>query len=117
MTNKLMVNEALRLGVKPMVAGHTAERLKPLADVLGLESRAFEARMISSFVEHRLAVIPIFFCEGIGHGYVKANEIDGSLQNFKQSLDEVWQTSGTNFCEKICDGHGLAVLTAFVICG
>lgn len=41
-TGELMVREAVRLGIKPIIAGRTAGKLKPVADALGLEARVFD---------------------------------------------------------------------------
>ena len=40
-TGELMVREAVKQGLKPVIAGRGAEKLKPLADELNLEYRAF----------------------------------------------------------------------------
>lgn len=40
-TGELMVREAVKQGIKPVIAGRTAEKLNPLGNELGLEYRAF----------------------------------------------------------------------------
>lgn len=40
-TGELIVREAVKRGLRPVVAGRSAARLKPLADELGLEQRPF----------------------------------------------------------------------------
>lgn len=41
-TGELVVREAVRLGLQPIIAGRDGKKLQPLADALGLEARAFE---------------------------------------------------------------------------
>jgi short subunit dehydrogenase-like uncharacterized protein len=40
-TGELVVREAVRQGMRPVIAGRDAQKLQPLADALGLETRAF----------------------------------------------------------------------------
>ncbi|WP_231716745.1 saccharopine dehydrogenase family protein [Burkholderia ubonensis] len=41
-TGELVVREAVRQGMHPIIAGRDSKKLEPLADAFGLESRAFE---------------------------------------------------------------------------
>jgi len=41
-TGELVVREAVRQGMRPIIAGRDSKKLKPLADEFGLEMRAFE---------------------------------------------------------------------------
>lgn len=43
-TGELMVHEAVKQGIKPVIAGRDAEKLKPLANELNLTYRAFDIR-------------------------------------------------------------------------
>ena len=47
-TGELMVREAVRRGLRPVIAGRSASKLALLADELGLEYRAFEVSQASS---------------------------------------------------------------------
>lgn len=49
---ELMVREAVKQGVKPIIAGLSAAKLKPLADELGLEYRAFSIEDAATHLEH-----------------------------------------------------------------
>lgn len=49
---ELMVREAVKQGVKPIIAGLSAEKLKPLADELGLEFRAFSIEDAAAHLEN-----------------------------------------------------------------
>lgn len=49
---ELMVREAVKQGVKPIIAGLSAGKLKPLADELGLEYRAFSIEDADAHLEN-----------------------------------------------------------------
>lgn len=49
---ELMVREAVKQGVKPIIAGLSAGKLKPLADELGLEYRAFSTEDAAAHLEN-----------------------------------------------------------------
>lgn len=46
-TGELMVREAVRRGLRPVIAGRSESKLTPLANELGLEYRAFEVSLAS----------------------------------------------------------------------
>lgn len=50
-TGELIVREAVRRGLRPVIGGRNGERLTPLADELGLESRAFAVEDASGQVD------------------------------------------------------------------
>lgn len=50
-TGELMVREAVKQGIKPIIAGRVAEKLKPLADELNLEYKAFGVREARNYLQ------------------------------------------------------------------
>lgn len=50
-TGELMVREAVKQGLKPVIAGRSAEKLKPIADELHLEYRAFGVRDAANYLQ------------------------------------------------------------------
>lgn len=51
-TGELMVHEAIKQGVKPIIAGRDVEKLKPLANELNLEYRAFGIREAANYLQN-----------------------------------------------------------------
>lgn len=56
-TGELMVREAVRRGLRPMIAGRSASKLEPLAKELGLEYRAFDLSQADANVVGMSAVL------------------------------------------------------------
>ena len=50
-SGELMVREALKQGLKPIVAGRIAEKLTPIANELGLEYRVFSVKDAGSHLQ------------------------------------------------------------------
>lgn len=50
-TGELMVREAIKQGIKPIIAGRSAEKLKPLASELNLEHKAFDVREAGNYLQ------------------------------------------------------------------
>lgn len=50
-TGELMVHEAVKQGIKPIIAGRDAEKLKPLAHELNLEYRAFDTQQAGNHLQ------------------------------------------------------------------
>lgn len=46
-----MVREAIKQGIKPVVAGRIAEKLLPIANELGLEYRAFSVKDAAGYLQ------------------------------------------------------------------
>ncbi len=50
-SGELMVREAIKQGIKPVVAGRIAEKLLPIANELGLEYRAFSVKDAAGYLQ------------------------------------------------------------------
>lgn len=60
-SGELMVREALKQGVIPIIAGRVAEKLKPIADELGLEYRVFN---VTEADRHLQGISVLLNCAG-----------------------------------------------------
>ncbi|RAB15505.1 saccharopine dehydrogenase, partial [Burkholderia multivorans] len=56
-TGELVVREAVRQGMRPIIAGRDGRKLKPLADAFGLEARAFEVANAKANLENVAVVL------------------------------------------------------------
>ncbi|KVH54884.1 saccharopine dehydrogenase [Burkholderia sp. MSMB1072] len=56
-TGELVVREAVRQGMRPIIAGRDAKKLEPLADAFGLETRAFEVAKAKANLENVAVVL------------------------------------------------------------
>ena len=50
-SGELMVREALKQGIKPIIAGRVAEKLAPIANELNLEYRVFNVKDASGYLQ------------------------------------------------------------------
>lgn len=60
-TGELVVREAIRQGMRPIIAGRDGKKLEPLADAFGLETRAFEVANAQANLE---GVAVVLNCAG-----------------------------------------------------
>mgnify|MGYP002896478858 CR=1 FL=1 len=71
-SGELMVREAIKQGIKPVVAGRIAEKLLPIANELGLEYRAFSVKDAAGYLQDVTVLLncagPFSATAGFGKG-------------------------------------------------
>lgn len=108
-TGELMVREAVRRGLRPVIAGRTEAKLAPLAAELGLQYRAFELEQAGDKLEGLSAVLncagpfsstakPVI--EACLRTRVHYIDISGEIAVFQlcASLDEAAREAGVVLC-------------------
>jgi short subunit dehydrogenase-like uncharacterized protein len=63
-TGELIAREAVRRGLKPMLAGRTAAKMQPLAASLGLRARVFDLRDAAATARNVEGMALVLHCAG-----------------------------------------------------
>ncbi|HDR8908424.1 TPA: saccharopine dehydrogenase NADP-binding domain-containing protein [Burkholderia multivorans] len=91
-TGELVVREAVRQGMRPIIAGRDGRKLKPLADAFGLEARAFEVANAKANLENVAVVLncagpfsttAVAFVEACIDSHVHYVDITGEIPVFQ----------------------------------